>query len=712
MNKNLSYNSFNKKMTSVKNTNRNNTKPNYSRNQSRYIREFNRELDMDIYFTPKSIPDKNLYSCDKLYKKEFIIKILKNYLWKYPIALREFSDYISNIYDNNNDSIWIDINFYKDINSYYKIIRDKYNIQSNLGDTNGSNDRGDNRMKSIEKYIINKQPKCDNYMAPSCYLDIGCFDGSITQSIAKYFGINKSNTHGVDIKSCNNSNITFTQYDGKILPYDDNSFDLITCLMVLHHIPDDNISILLSEINRVMKPNGVLILREHDVNINNERTLLDIMHYFYDYVWVDSYELNEMWVTNYKSHTEWSKRIISNGFVLYTPLDILNNSQLNPFLTYMCSYRKLKTLESGDNETKVIENTVYRILPNDLNREVYKNQTNEIKNITHWGQRKLLLTEIEYFTIFIKNNPDAKNIYAIYAGSAPGTHILYLSKLFPEIHFELYDPRAFSNKLLQNKEMIKTHIQYFTDNTAKKWISLDHPDKTILFISDIRTSENNNQTLEQIEECVKNDQAFQTKWYNIINPEMAMFKFRLPWNDGITTYLDGDIYIQPYPPINSTETRLIVKKNAINKLYNNRQYEEQLFYFNNRIRPLLFKNILYNINSDEKYGLSNNHDGSVEVYILSQYLQYIKKLSNEDINIESNEFKQKIIEMVGDISHELSYSRTLFSKQPISNNNKNILIKIYDLGYIPKNTELDQDAFNKYVIPRYNYFIINGIINA
>lgn len=709
MNNNLSYNSFNKKMTSVKNININNTKPTYVRNQSRYIHEFNKELGMDIYFVPKSIPDKNLCSYDNLKKKEFIIKVLKNYLWKYPYALSEFSEYISNLYNINPESVWTDVNFYRDLNLQYKIIRDKYNVQSNLGNIIGVNDRGDNRMKSIEKYIINKQPKGDDYIAPSCYLDIGCFDGGITQSVANYFGLNKSHTHGVDIKSCDNSNITFTQYDGKILPYADNSFDLITCLMVLHHIPENNISILLSEINRVMKPNGVLILREHDVNINTEGILLDIMHYFYDYVWTDKYEIKEMWKTNYKSHIEWSEKIISSGFILYTPLDIFNNSQLNPFLTYMCSYRKLKNKNVCDNESKTTGNNVYRILPNDLNREVYKNQPNETKHLTHWGQRKLLLTEIEYFTIFITNNPNAKNIYAIYAGSAPGTHILYLSKLFPDIHFELYDPRLFSNKLLQNTEMIKTHIQYFTDDTANQWISSNHPDKTILFISDIRTSENDNQTLEQIEECVKNDQEFQTRWYNIINPEMSMFKFRLPWNDNITTYLDGDIYIQPYPPVNSTETRLIVKKNAVNRLYDNRQYEEQLFYFNNRVRPLLFKNILYDMHSDKKYGISNNHDGAVEVYILSQYLQYIKKLSTEDIN--SDEFKKKIIDMIGDISYELSYSRTLFSKQPISNNNKNILLKIYNLGYIPKNTELDQDAFNKYVIPRYNYFVINGIIN-
>jgi len=44
------------------------------------------------------------------------------------------------------------------------------------------------------------------------------------------------------------------------LPFPDNNFDLVTCLSALHHIP--NVSFVLSEISRVIKPNGYLLLRE------------------------------------------------------------------------------------------------------------------------------------------------------------------------------------------------------------------------------------------------------------------------------------------------------------------------------------------------------------------------------------------------------------------------------------------------------------------
>ena len=44
------------------------------------------------------------------------------------------------------------------------------------------------------------------------------------------------------------------------LPLNENSIDLITCFGTLHHIP--NVSYVISELIRVMKPNGHLLLRE------------------------------------------------------------------------------------------------------------------------------------------------------------------------------------------------------------------------------------------------------------------------------------------------------------------------------------------------------------------------------------------------------------------------------------------------------------------
>jgi SAM-dependent methyltransferase len=45
-----------------------------------------------------------------------------------------------------------------------------------------------------------------------------------------------------------------------VLPFPDDHFDLVTSLGVLHHIP--NVSFVVSEIQRVLKPGGLFLLRE------------------------------------------------------------------------------------------------------------------------------------------------------------------------------------------------------------------------------------------------------------------------------------------------------------------------------------------------------------------------------------------------------------------------------------------------------------------
>jgi SAM-dependent methyltransferase len=56
--------------------------------------------------------------------------------------------------------------------------------------------------------------------------------------------------------------------DGKLL-FLDNAFDLITCLGVLHHIP--NVSRVLKEITRCLSPGGVLVLREPIISMGDWR---------------------------------------------------------------------------------------------------------------------------------------------------------------------------------------------------------------------------------------------------------------------------------------------------------------------------------------------------------------------------------------------------------------------------------------------------------
>lgn len=44
------------------------------------------------------------------------------------------------------------------------------------------------------------------------------------------------------------------------------------------------------------------------------------------------------------------------------------------------------------------------------------------------------------------------------------------------------------------------------------------------------------------------------------SPVASLLKFRLPWEDGTTQYLAGQVYFSSFGPQTTTETRLVVLK--------------------------------------------------------------------------------------------------------------------------------------------------------
>lgn len=53
-------------------------------------------------------------------------------------------------------------------------------------------------------------------------------------------------------------------------------FDLVTAHVVFHHIKDYNVD--LAALNRALKPNGLLIIREHDVTNDNTAKYINFVH--------------------------------------------------------------------------------------------------------------------------------------------------------------------------------------------------------------------------------------------------------------------------------------------------------------------------------------------------------------------------------------------------------------------------------------------------
>ncbi|MDE7313090.1 MAG: class I SAM-dependent methyltransferase, partial [Eubacterium sp.] len=101
-------------------------------------------------------------------------------------------------------------------------------------------------------------------------LDLGCGDGMNAIHFKEYFanmeyfGIDVSEASIAQAKELECTNVHFSCYDGKKIPFQDESFHIILIACVLHHIPHEEHKQLLLECKRVLKNNGSLYIFEHN----------------------------------------------------------------------------------------------------------------------------------------------------------------------------------------------------------------------------------------------------------------------------------------------------------------------------------------------------------------------------------------------------------------------------------------------------------------
>jgi hypothetical protein len=232
------------------------------------------------------------------------------------------------------------------------------------------------------------------------------------------------------------------------------------------------------------------------------------------------------------------------------------------------------------------------------------------KTVEHLGQRKLLLSEIEFLTHNFKEGDTV-----VYAGSAPGTHLPILVDMFPGIKMILYDPNKFDPRARSVTKDI--YQEYFTDKVATK-LAAAIPGEKMLFVSDIRT--------EPTDAGVTKDMAMQKKWIEIMKPRKSLLKCRLPYGAGKFKYFEGRFWIQCFAPQSSTETRLEIEGVPGLVEYDNKKYEDQMFYFNTVKRTMYYKHRATGLGYDHCY------DCAAEMFILKEYAKSkFTTLSLEDL---------------------------------------------------------------------------------
>lgn len=260
---------------------------------------------------------------------------------------------------------------------------------------------------------------------------------------------------------------------------------------------------------------------------------------------------------------------------------------------------RLKELQEEGKSLKDIETDAMPIDVFDLNNPGNYPQMiydpNRWTSAVHWGQRKLLLSEIELFVEVISKMRrggrfnGGRALTIIYVGSAPGSHIPYLRDLFTPtgvtLEFHLWDrPSRFDIQEddqirivpaeYEDPDMKEDFKGFFTDVVARKYIQTYGTDNNILFISDIRDIGND-------EEAINRDMRMQEGWVKMLNPYASQLKFRLPFERSERyKYLDGQVFSQAWSRVRSTEGRLLSYRPYREKEYDVNEYDRIMAYFN------------------------------------------------------------------------------------------------------------------------------------
>jgi SAM-dependent methyltransferase len=123
---------------------------------------------------------------------------------------------------------------------------------------------------------INHVLRSIKYAVPpnSSILDVGCADGNIVRAIGNFYGAGR--VCGVDLMpTIQNDSIEYRQALETTYPFADESFDIITAFVTLHHI---KLPGHISSIKRMLRHGGVLIIREHDCRDADTAAYLEVVH--------------------------------------------------------------------------------------------------------------------------------------------------------------------------------------------------------------------------------------------------------------------------------------------------------------------------------------------------------------------------------------------------------------------------------------------------
>uniref|UniRef100_A0A0G4I4U5 Uncharacterized protein n=1 Tax=Chromera velia CCMP2878 TaxID=1169474 RepID=A0A0G4I4U5_9ALVE len=153
-----------------------------------------------------------------------------------------------------------------------------------------------------------------------------------------------------------------------------------------------------------------------------------------------------------------------------------------------------------------------------------------------------------------------------------------------------------------------------------------------LFVSDARTADWQEMSPEENEKAVEADNKAVKRWLDLLSPDAALLKFRLPYGEGVSEFPAGDVMLPVWGPPTTTETRLLVPSTSLSSCplsqrkgktqFDHSKYGNQMFYFNTETRVHVYP-VAKEIRSAAlaaQHPLDGCFDCASEVSILSRYV--------------------------------------------------------------------------------------------
>jgi ubiquinone/menaquinone biosynthesis C-methylase UbiE len=192
----------------------------------------------------------------------------------------------------------------------------KYNLNKFSGNINNHHLYIVSRL--IDIFCSNKD--LYNINSNSTILDIGGGNGDILNILGDNFNIVSNNLYCLEQSNDNwsesyskTNNVTYITWDNHYLDLPDNSIDLIIIMVTIHHMSDETIYNLLKNIQRILKKDGYVIIKEHNMVNYNVKQLIDWEHHLYHLmsdhkntnINIDKYI--ETFINNYKSKEDYDQ---------------------------------------------------------------------------------------------------------------------------------------------------------------------------------------------------------------------------------------------------------------------------------------------------------------------------------------------------------------------------------------------------------------------